>query len=74
MMLVALVMQGHLCALDVGEDSPLHTTLILDGLQDVRTVLESDFGAHACDINYFAQLEDAPREARLFICGGNPSL
>ncbi len=63
-------MQGRLCALDVGEDSVLHHTLIMDGLQDVRTVLEMDFGRGVVDINYFGQLDDVSREARVFICGG----
>ena len=61
--------QGVLCDLDVGEASALHETLIMDGLQPVRTVLESDFGSPICDINYFHSLQDRPREQRLFVCG-----
>ncbi|EIE26939.1 hypothetical protein COCSUDRAFT_59437 [Coccomyxa subellipsoidea C-169] len=61
--------QGELCCLDVGESSVLHNTLIMDGLQDVRTVLEMDFGRAVCDVNYFGGLEDVSREDKLFICG-----
>ena len=61
--------QGVLCDLDVGEESTLHDTLIMDGLQPVRTVLESDFGSAICDVNYFHSLQDRPREQRLFVCG-----
>lgn len=63
-------MQGQLCALDVGEDSVLQDTLIIDGLQDVRTVLELDFGSNVCDVHYFGELQSRPREQRVFICGG----
>ena len=63
-------MQGQLCALDVGEASPLHGTLIMDGLQDVRTVLEADFGHGVIDVHYFGQLQDRDRVARVFICAG----
>ncbi|KAK9826801.1 hypothetical protein WJX81_002287 [Elliptochloris bilobata] len=39
-----LFFRGQLCALDVGEASVLHADLLMDGLQDVRTVLETDLG------------------------------
>lgn len=64
-----IILQGVLCDLDVGEESALHDTLIMDGLQPVRTVLESDFGQSICDVNYFDTLQDRPREERLYICG-----
>ena len=35
-------------------------------LQDVRTVLETDFGQAVCDVNYFGSL---PGE-RVYVCGG----
>ena len=60
-------MQGQLCALDVGTDSVLHDDLIMDGLQDVRTVLESDFGQAVLDVNYFASLP-GPAHRKLFLC------
>ena len=63
------LLQGVLCDLDVGEESVLHDTLIMDGLQPVRTVLESDFGQAICDVNYFHSLRDRPREDRIYICG-----
>lgn len=47
----------------------LHNTLIMDGLQDVRTVLEMDFGQAICDVNYFGGLENVPREEKLYVCG-----
>lgn len=59
--------QGRLCCLDVGPDSILHHDLIMDGLQDVRTVLESDFGRSVIDVNYFASLPSPPQQ-RLFLC------
>lgn len=59
--------QGRLCALDVGPASVLHQDLIMDGLQDVRTVLESDFGQPVIDVNYFASLP-VPLQQRLFLC------
>lgn len=52
----------------------LHNTLIMDGLQDVRTVLEMDFGEAICDVNYFESLIDRPEDERLFICGNFPDL
>ena len=61
------LLQGHLCALDVGPDSVLHYDLIMDGLQDVRTVLESDFGQGVIDVNYFASIPGSPQH-RLFLC------
>ena len=54
--LKVIFVQGRLCCLDVGPDSVLHYDLIMDGLQDVRTVLESDFGTSVIDVNYFASL------------------
>ena len=63
------MLQGVLCDLDVGEESVLHDALIMDGLQPVRTVLESDFGQAFCDVNYFHTLQDRPSEERLYICG-----
>ena len=114
------MIQGQLCALDVGEASVLHEDLLMDGLQacpsllrdrdspfflgccikvsmtgssftvqcadlastvrkspgesylatartqDVRTVLETDFGQAVCDVNYFDSL---PGE-RVYVCGG----
>ena len=93
--------QGALYALDVGEGSPLHDDLLMDGLQvrapgapascppvdntlaaragthaavrpatqDVRTVLETDFGDAVCDVNYFHSLP-GPAQERVYICGG----
>lgn len=61
------LMQGRLCCLDVGPNSILHHDLIMDGLQDVRTVLESDFGTSVIDVNYFASLPFHPQQ-RLFLC------
>ncbi len=62
-----MMLQGRLCALDVGPSSVLHDDLIMDGLQDVRTVLESDFGQGVIDVNYFASLA-VPPQRRLFLC------
>ncbi|KAL3142892.1 hypothetical protein ABBQ38_003180 [Trebouxia sp. C0009 RCD-2024] len=59
--------QGRLCCLDVGPDSTLHHDLIMDGLQDVRTILESDFGESVIDVNYFASLPFLPQQ-KLFLC------
>ncbi len=61
------LLQGRLCALDVGPESVLHHDLIMDGLQDVRTVLESDFGEGVIDVNYFASILGSPQH-RLFLC------
>ena len=72
-MLRCALLQDVLCDLDVGEGSALHDTLVMDGLQPVRTVLESDFGQSICDINYFHTLQDRPREERVFICGSYSS-
>lgn len=62
-----MMLQGRLCALDVGPTSILRHDLIMDGLQDVRTVLESDFGQAVIDVNYFASLP-VPPQRRLFLC------
>ena len=61
------MVQGRLCCLDVGPDSILHHELIMDGLQDVRTVLESDFGDAVVDVNYFVSLPLLVQH-RLFLC------
>lgn len=60
-------MQGKLISLDVGVSSILHNDLIMDGLQDVRTVLESDFGNAVIDVNYFASLP-GPTHRKVFLC------
>lgn len=60
--------QGKLCSVDVGEDSCLHDTLIMDGYQTTRTVLESDFGKPLCDVNYFGSLQAHRAMERLFVC------
>lgn len=62
------MLQGKLCCIDTGLDSCLHDTLLMDGLQITRTVLESDFGMPLCDINYFDSLTYLTHEQRLFIC------
>lgn len=64
---VTIWVQGRLCCLDVGPDSTLHHDLIMDGLQDVRTILESDFGESVIDVNYFASLPFLPQQ-KLFLC------
>ncbi|KAK9796273.1 hypothetical protein WJX73_001601 [Symbiochloris irregularis] len=60
--------QGALCSLDVGQDSCLHKTLLMDGLQFTRTVLESDFGRPVCDVNYFDWLTVATPSKKVFLC------
>ena len=41
--------------------------------QDVRTVLETDFGQPVCDINYFHSLP-GPAEERVYcVCSGTTS-
>ena len=62
------VLQGSLCSLDVGEDSCLHKTLLMDGLQFTRTVLESDFGNPICDVNYLESLSTAAPNKKVFLC------
>lgn len=66
-LLMDLCVQGMLFALDVGPSSVLHSDLIMDGLQDVRTVLESDFGKAVLDVNYFASLP-GPAHRKVFLC------
>jgi hypothetical protein len=46
----------------------------MDGLQEVRTVLEMDFGRPICDVNYFPGLGGRLREESIFICGHYSSL
>ena len=53
----------------LGRPGPCTPPFIMDGLQDVRTVLEADFGHGVVDINYFGQLQERAKEARVFICG-----
>lgn len=66
-----LLSQGELCALDVGQGI-LHEELIMDGLQDVRTVLESDFGAATVDINFFASIRARHAGHKIFVCPAAP--
>jgi len=42
---------------------------VLPATQDVRTVLETDFGDAVCDVNYFHSLP-GPAQERVYICGG----
>lgn len=63
--------EGELCALDVGQGI-LHEELIMDGLQDVRTVLESDFGAATVDINFFASIRARHAGHKIFVCPAAP--
>ena len=42
---------------------------MLPATQDVRTVLETDFGDAVCDVNYFHSLP-GPAQERVYICGG----
>ena len=55
-------------AIDVGTASLLHDRLLMPGLEPVRTVLESDFGARLVDVNYFDSLLDRRPTHRLFVC------
>jgi hypothetical protein len=55
-------------AVDVGTASFLHDRLLMPGLEPVRTVLESDFGARLVDVNYFESLSDRRPAQRLFVC------
>lgn len=63
-----LVTQGRLCSIDVGKDSCLHSTLLMDGLQYTRTVLESDFGHAMCDVNYFESVAVTNPDQKVFLC------
>lgn len=42
----------------------------MDGLQDVRTVLETDLGNAVLDVNYFESLHHHPPRQRIFLCLG----
>ena len=42
---------------------------VLPAAQDVRTVLETDFGDAVCDVNYFHSLP-GPAQERVYVCGG----
>jgi len=46
-----------------------HTPLRGPPTQDVRTVLETDFGEAVCDVNYFHSLP-GPAQERVYVCGG----
>jgi hypothetical protein len=61
-------LRGSLYTLDVGVESVLYGALLMDGLQDVRTVMESDFGERVCDVNYFHSLQSRKPPHRIFIC------
>ena len=63
-----VIVQGKLCCLDVGVNACLHDTLLMNGLQFTRTVLESDFGSPLCDVNFFASLDTASDGRKIFIC------
>lgn len=57
-----------MCVLDVGERSVLHGRLLMEGLEPVRTVLESYFGLPLADLNYFHDLRGRRPPHRVFIC------
>lgn len=54
--------------LDVGPRHSLGEMLIMDGLQEPRTVQEQDFGDKVLDINYFASLTHKSPSQRVFVC------
>ena len=57
-----------MCCLDLSRESPLHELLLMDGLQELRTVQEADFGEWLGDVNYFGELRHRRPSERLFIC------
>eukprot|EP00884_Botryococcus_braunii_P006283 jgi/Botrbrau1/15656/Bobra.4_1s0040.1 len=58
---------GGLWSLDLSPEGPLYSTLLMDGLQDFRTLLEDDFGDSVCDVHYFHSLSDRKACQRIFI-------
>ena len=62
------MLQGKLLSLDLGLDSVLHNTLIMEGLQAIRTLLESDFGLPVADVYFFDELEGTEPLEKLYIC------
>ena len=63
-----MMMQGKLLSLDLSSDSVLHNTLIMEGLQATRTLLESDFGLPVADAYFFDELEGTEPLDKLYIC------
>jgi hypothetical protein len=57
---------GALAALDLGPGGPLHALLLMDGLREARTVLESDFGAPLAEV-YHAEAAERRPAHRLFV-------
>jgi hypothetical protein len=57
---------GALAALDLGPGGPLHAPLLMDGLREARTVLESDFGEPLAEV-YHAEAAERRPAHRLFV-------
>lgn len=53
-------------ALDLSVASPLHSTLLLPGTEELRTVYEDCFGTPLVDVNYL-QLPGRGLRDRLFV-------
>ena len=57
-----------MCSLGVGEGTELHQGLLMEGLQEVRTVQEADFGTPLADLYYFHELVNRKPRHRVFVC------
>ncbi len=55
--------QGRLALLNVGAASPLHSRLLMPGLELARTVLEADLGVPLADVFYFPSASPRARVA-----------
>lgn len=66
-MLVCVVLQDTLLALDLAETSHLLDSLVMPGARPLRNVSELDFGLPLCEIYCFAQSEINAR-LRIYCC------
>jgi len=64
--------QGRLISLQMGAEPVLQTTLLMEGLRPLRTVLEDDFGVPICDVYYFPSMQGNREVHKLFVCRLGP--
>jgi len=63
--------EGRAAGLNADPSSPLYKSLIMDGLHDVFTVLESDLGTPLADIYYLSEAVSRKTEHRVVVVGTN---
>ena len=59
---------SRVACLDASPASPLHGELLMEGVRELRTAQEGDFGRWLGDLSYFEELRGRRPAERLFVC------